>query len=794
MDSSQEDSFYFPKRGTNHQNAVKLSLEQNKRFEVQGDRKHLRGHPKCPSRPSGANKLASRLQKYRNQPMESNRQQSHINLQKPTESTHSSFFNSEHPSAANKITQNAPFDFKHPKQTLFQIESQTLPFNLDRPKLGSLQSSELSEKRLYPPKPSHTSSVEVSVSPAQRSSLEEGFSYHSSFQDGFSRQGLKNLTNEVFFDTYGVDGNGGYNSDYDTGRAVPAAGGADSYHNCKVPVKYDCKEPLNLVKPSKNGSRAVLGADYAALNSNKVEMIKTVPLAVGSLFGSFDSSTNPKKTKYRNKDKKSKNPKNPGKVELEGSFNSPKQLKMNRQQPPPHPQQQQKNKINLNLFKAQSIRRESWGIQFDSEAYNSKPISSSNVFTLGRASNARFGNSAAVASKQQNPPKELNLFNSVSSVDSKCELFGDSLPPITQYGNEDPEIISVFRIWKDGKIQKNGTFFSKLCASRKGGILAANTANVFRFNQGNSINSYNWNKGKFLMQGNYQELFGMWELELGHKGIKLLLLVKIQNQVKLQMYDKASGQLTEVTKFSYNPFHFENYRNSLLISHEINSAVGERPRRSPVKSRLVFLRESENRISVFNFMLVNKGNKAGAWEGLDSPGGSQRAKKKREKGGVIEVEKIGVCLFEVGLCIKKMLFIRSEGCGKGCGNLWIFFTNGMYAIEQVDLNEAEKYYVSKRRDEGGSGRGNGVPVQVRDSLVPANVIHSECVPIPLPMLNINKTELISSIMTIDGKWLLCSIYQKQNRTNFVVLYKRVGNRVEFLGKIRVQRFQGESLV
>lgn len=435
--------------------------------------------------------------------------------------------------------------------------------------------------------------------------------------------------------------------------------------------------------------------------------------------------------------------------------------------------------VNLNRF-VSNDRRESWGFPLALKSNllesKNKTIESNNSPLPDLESHFTLG------SKETSPRSIMN----VSQIGENGNIFNFSqvnfeIPK--KYSNNDPRILKAFYLSTGEKLQKNGTVFTKIHCEGNLIVSVANKANIFNYGfkrMAKEGKGKRWGKGHFVMNGNYQEVFGHWRMK---ERAKYLILVKEDGIVKLMEFCKRKDKTHEIAKFCYNPFDFKNYRDSVVTSEDLFGVAmrksgsrgrGKNDRFVKQKKVIVMLRETENKVSIFTRI---------EGSGLDFG----------------KYEKLGICTFENGLCIQGMFFINKRdneeesnqfpGLGglKGSGYAWFFFKNGTYAVELVkpfckdDQERREKpLNLMKFSPRKNISYGNN-----------SATIKTMVAPISLPFFNPENTEIMSTLMTKDQKWFFVSVYQKAFKVNFLVLFKRKGQELAFFSKLNVQNLQGK---
>lgn len=459
--------------------------------------------------------------------------------------------------------------------------------------------------------------------------------------------------------------------------------------------------------------------------------------------------------------------------------------------------------VNLNRFIAND-RRESWGFPV-----NLKSNLKRNNFSKEKQkeiAKEKIQNSRKFSNKKNSFKLNLNrvkedsdgLFTLGSKQMSPKSIFRSNtstnnshLIPVeisTKYSNNDPRIKSSFKIYTQEKLQKNGTIFTKIHCEGKNKISVANKANIFNFifsRKEQDVKGVRWGKGIFVMHGNYQEVFGLWKLKPTQSDENYLVLVKEDGNVKLIDFSKRKNKSVKISKFCYNPFDYSNYRNSVVISEELRGIEAKRIRNpedknlkpnstfKKEKKLVLMLRETENKVSIF----------------------TKNSLDPRKK-----YSKLGICNFENGLCIQSMFFINKKdeeagsnhypgiGGSKGTGYAWFFFKNGMYSVELV------KPFVKENIESQFKKPINLMKYSPRKEIVIGNNsarLKTLIPPASLPYFNPENSEIMSSLITEDQKWFFLSIYQKAFNVNFLVLFKRKGQELEFYSKLNVQNLQGK---
>jgi hypothetical protein len=173
----------------------------------------------------------------------------------------------------------------------------------------------------------------------------------------------------------------------------------------------------------------------------------------------------------------------------------------------------------------ENFRRFSWGIQpkikntlntkkIQKSPQNSKSKISSNHQNTNHEGLSTFTLGSLHSSTSQITKKSFTI-PGASNISAKPMLhpfMQGVIPEI--YSNDDPRINSIFEIYRNEKMQKNGTIFSKIVCLSKGKVAAANNANVFEFGE-TSRGGFDGKigKGRFVLQGNFQEVLGMWRMD-----------------------------------------------------------------------------------------------------------------------------------------------------------------------------------------------------------------------------------------------------------------------------------------
>jgi len=141
----------------------------------------------------------------------------------------------------------------------------------------------------------------------------------------------------------------------------------------------------------------------------------------------------------------------------------------------------------------------------------------------------------------------------------------------------------------------------------------------------------------------------------------------------------------------------------------------------------------------------------------------------------------------ISIELENEIFLRQKKQRKSDENdhcfVWFFFSNGMYSVEEARPFEATQNL--------GKIQAGNTELSLKRK-ISSTCLRTIFQPKFIPFIDEEDSEIVSYAITPDKQWFFFSVYQKKYQVNFLFMYKRKGNQLEFYSKLNVQNLQGKK--